>query len=76
MAEAMGFELMDLLQSTVFKSMIKISNFNELWQKVFRFDCVQLSLGTAANGQKRTLPMSSSLPNIFSLAPLVLHLGH
>jgi hypothetical protein len=31
MAEAMGFELMDLLQSTVFKSMSKTSNFNGLW---------------------------------------------
>ena len=30
MAEAMGFELMNLLQSTVFKSMTKTSNFNGL----------------------------------------------
>lgn len=30
MAEAMGFELMDLLQLTVFKSMTKTSNFNWL----------------------------------------------
>ncbi|RON88255.1 hypothetical protein BK635_03625 [Pseudomonas chlororaphis] len=52
MAEAMGFELMDLLQSTVFKSLTKTSNFNGLWPKVFRLDCVQMSLGTAANGQK------------------------
>ncbi len=40
MAEAMGFELMDLLQSTVFKSMTKASIFNWLWSKVFRLDCV------------------------------------
>lgn len=39
MAEAMGFELMDLLQSTVFKSMTKASNFNGLLPEVFRFDC-------------------------------------
>lgn len=24
--------------------------------RVFRFDCAQMSLGMAANGQKRTLP--------------------
>jgi len=36
MAEAMGFELMDLLQSTVFK-FLKISNtFNKLWHLLFR----------------------------------------
>jgi len=51
MAEAMGFELMDLLQSTVFKSMTKASIFNGLWPKVFRFDCLQTSLGTAAESQ-------------------------
>jgi hypothetical protein len=31
MAEAMGFELMDLLQSTVFKSLTIFSIFNSLW---------------------------------------------
>ena len=51
MAEAMGFELMDLLQSTVFKSMNKASIFNELWPKVFRFDCAQTSLGSAVESQ-------------------------
>jgi hypothetical protein len=54
MAEAMGFELMDLLQSTVFKSITKTSNFNGLWPKVFRSDCVKTSLGTAVNGQERS----------------------
>ena len=51
MAEAMGFELMDLLQSTVFKSMTKASNFNGLLPEVFRFDCAQAPLRTASNGQ-------------------------
>jgi hypothetical protein len=55
MAEAMGFELMDLLQSTVFKSVTKTINFNGLWPKVFRFDYVQMSLDTAANCQKLTV---------------------
>ena len=50
MAEAMGFELMDLLQSTVFKSIPKISNFNGLWRKIFRFDCAQVPFRTAVNG--------------------------
>jgi hypothetical protein len=54
MAEAMGFELMDLLQSTVFKSITKTSNFNGLWPKVFRSDFVKTSLGTAVNGQERS----------------------
>jgi len=51
----MGFELMNLLQSTVFKSMTKTTNFIGLWLKVFRFDCVQTSFGTGAIGQKQTL---------------------
>jgi hypothetical protein len=51
MAEAMGFELMDLLQSTVFKTMTKASIFSGLWPKVFRFDCAQTSLGTAVESQ-------------------------
>jgi hypothetical protein len=46
---------MDLLQSTVFKSMTKTINFNGLWPKVFRFHYVQMSLGTAANCQKLTV---------------------
>ena len=36
MAEAMGFELMDLLQSTVFKTIIKSNIFNGLQHSGFR----------------------------------------
>jgi hypothetical protein len=53
MAQAMGFELMGLLLSTIFKSISKTINFNGLWPEVLRFDRVQASLGTADNGQKQ-----------------------
>jgi hypothetical protein len=43
MAEAMGFELMDLLQSTVFKPIIKSNNFNGLQHSGFRM-CVNVSM--------------------------------
>jgi len=52
MAEAMGFELMDLLQSTVFKSFNNSLNFNELWVAVFRFDSSERPL-TAKSGRRQ-----------------------
>ena len=44
MAEAMGFELMDLLQSTVFKT-LDLSLFNnKLTENLFRISSVLLAL--------------------------------
>ena len=43
MAEAMGFELMDLLQSTVFKFRIKLLYFNILETTIFRTTTIYIT---------------------------------